>query len=35
VTNSGGGTPAFKGTLSEEEISKVVACVAEDIVGGR
>jgi mono/diheme cytochrome c family protein len=35
VTNSGGGMPAFKGTLSEEEISNVAAYVAEDIVGGK
>jgi alcohol dehydrogenase (cytochrome c) len=35
VTNGGGGMPAFKGTLSEEEISNVAAYVAEDIVGGK
>jgi heme/copper-type cytochrome/quinol oxidase subunit 2/mono/diheme cytochrome c family protein len=34
-TNGGGGMPAFKGTLSEEEISNVAAYVAEDIVGGK
>jgi mono/diheme cytochrome c family protein len=31
----GGGMPAFKGTLSEEEISNVAAYVSEDIVGGK
>lgn len=35
VTNGGGGMPAFKGTLSEEEISNVAAYVSEDIVGGK
>jgi mono/diheme cytochrome c family protein len=35
VTNSGGGMPTVKGTLSEEEISNVAAHVAEDIVGGK
>ncbi len=35
VTNGGGGMPAFKGTLSEEEISNVAAYVVEDIVGGK
>jgi quinohemoprotein ethanol dehydrogenase len=35
VTNGGGGMPAFKGVLSEEEISNVAAYVAEDIVGGK
>jgi quinohemoprotein ethanol dehydrogenase len=35
VTNGGGGMPAFKGTLSSEEISNVAAYVAEDIVGGK
>jgi mono/diheme cytochrome c family protein len=35
VTNGGGGMPAFKGTLSEEEISNVAAYVAEDIIGGK
>jgi quinohemoprotein ethanol dehydrogenase len=35
VTNGGGGMPAFKGQLSEEEISNVAAYVAEDIVGGK
>jgi heme/copper-type cytochrome/quinol oxidase subunit 2/mono/diheme cytochrome c family protein len=35
VTNGGGGMPAFKGTLSEEEIANVAAYVSEDIVGGK
>jgi mono/diheme cytochrome c family protein len=35
VTNGGGGMPAFKGVLSEEEISDVAAYVSEDIVGGK
>ncbi len=35
VTNGGGGMPAFKGTLSEEEIKNVAAYVVEDIVGGK
>jgi alcohol dehydrogenase (cytochrome c) len=35
VTNGGGGMPAFKGTLSEEEIADVAAYVVEDIVGGK
>jgi quinohemoprotein ethanol dehydrogenase len=35
VTDGGGGMPAFKGTLSEEEISNVAAYVVEDIVGGK
>jgi quinohemoprotein ethanol dehydrogenase len=35
VTNGGGGMPAFKGVLSEEEIANVAAYVAEDIVGGK
>jgi quinohemoprotein ethanol dehydrogenase len=35
VTNGGGGMPAFKGVLSEEEISNVAAYVSEDIVGGK
>ena len=35
VTNGGGGMPAFKGTLSEEEIQNVAAYVVEDIVGGK
>jgi heme/copper-type cytochrome/quinol oxidase subunit 2/cytochrome c553 len=35
VTNGGGGMPAFKGVLSEEEISNVAAYVVEDIVGGK
>jgi quinohemoprotein ethanol dehydrogenase len=35
VTNGGGGMPAFKGQLSEEEISNVAAYVSEDIVGGK
>jgi quinohemoprotein ethanol dehydrogenase len=34
VTNGGGGMPAFKGTLSEEEIKDVAAYVVQDIVGG-
>jgi alcohol dehydrogenase (cytochrome c) len=35
VTNGGGGMPAFKGTLNEEEIANVAAYVVEDIVGGK
>jgi quinohemoprotein ethanol dehydrogenase len=35
VTNGGGGMPAFKGTLTEEEIANVAAYVVEDIVGGK
>jgi alcohol dehydrogenase (cytochrome c) len=35
VTSGGGGMPAFKGQLSEEEISNVAAYVVEDIVGGK
>jgi quinohemoprotein ethanol dehydrogenase len=35
VTNGGGGMPAFKGQLSEEEIANVAAYVSEDIVGGK
>jgi alcohol dehydrogenase (cytochrome c) len=35
VTNGGGGMPAFKGTLSEEEIANVAAYVVEDVVGGK
>ncbi|HVX33613.1 MAG TPA: PQQ-binding-like beta-propeller repeat protein [Solirubrobacterales bacterium] len=35
VTNGGGGMPAFKGLLSEEEIANVAAYVVEDIVGGK
>jgi mono/diheme cytochrome c family protein len=35
VTNGGGGMPAFKGQLSEEEIKNVAAYVVEDIVGGK
>jgi mono/diheme cytochrome c family protein len=35
VTDGGGGMPAFKGQLSEEEISNVAAYVVEDIVGGK
>jgi quinohemoprotein ethanol dehydrogenase len=35
VTDGGGGMPAFKGTLSEEEIKNVAAYVVEDIVGGK
>lgn len=34
VTNGGGGMPAFKGTLSEEEIENVAAYVAQEITGG-
>ncbi|MBS1846083.1 MAG: PQQ-binding-like beta-propeller repeat protein [Actinobacteria bacterium] len=33
VTNGGGGMPAFKGQLSEEEIKNVAGYVVEDIVG--
>ena len=33
VTNGGGGMPAFKGILSEEEVKNVAAYVVEDIVG--
>ncbi|HVW46512.1 MAG TPA: PQQ-binding-like beta-propeller repeat protein [Solirubrobacterales bacterium] len=33
VTDGGGGMPAFKGTLSSEEISNVAAYVVEEIVG--
>jgi mono/diheme cytochrome c family protein/glucose dehydrogenase len=35
VADGGGGMPAFKGTLSEEEIANVAAYVVEDIVGGK
>jgi mono/diheme cytochrome c family protein/glucose dehydrogenase len=35
VTNGGGGMPAFKGQLSEEEIKNVAAFVVEDVVGGK
>jgi alcohol dehydrogenase (cytochrome c) len=35
VTNGGGGMPAFKGQLSEEEIANVSAYVVEGIVGGK
>jgi hypothetical protein len=35
VAGGGGGMPAFKGTLSEEEIANVAAYVVEDIVGGK
>ncbi|HVW46979.1 MAG TPA: PQQ-binding-like beta-propeller repeat protein [Solirubrobacterales bacterium] len=35
VTDGGGGMPAFKGVLSEEEIKNVAAYVVEDIVGGK
>jgi quinohemoprotein ethanol dehydrogenase len=35
VTNGGGGMPAFKGQLSEEEIKNVAAYVVEDVVGGK
>jgi cytochrome c551 len=34
VTNGGGGMPAFKGTLSEEEIENVAAYVVQDITHG-
>ena len=34
VTNGGGGMPAFKGVLSEEEIENVAAYVAQEITGG-
>ena len=34
VTNGGGGMPAFKGQLDEEEISNVAAYVVKEIVGG-
>ena len=34
VTNGGGGMPAFKGVLSEEEIENVAAYVAQDITEG-
>lgn len=33
VTNGGGGMPAFKGVLSEEEIKNVAAYVVQEIVG--
>jgi quinohemoprotein ethanol dehydrogenase len=33
VTNGGGGMPAFKGQLSEEEIANVAAFVVEKVVG--
>jgi quinohemoprotein ethanol dehydrogenase len=33
VTNGGGGMPAFKGQLSEEEISNVAAFVVQNIAG--
>ncbi|OJU83515.1 MAG: hypothetical protein BGO11_13450 [Solirubrobacterales bacterium 70-9] len=33
VTNGGGGMPAFKGILSEEEIASVASYVVEDING--
>ena len=35
VTNGGGGMPAFKGQLSDEEIKNVAAYVVEEIVGGK
>ena len=35
VTEGGGGMPAFKEQLSEEEIKNVAAYVVEDIVGGK
>jgi quinohemoprotein ethanol dehydrogenase len=35
VENGGGGMPAFKGQLSEEEIKNVAAYVVEDIVGAK
>jgi mono/diheme cytochrome c family protein len=31
VTNGGGGMPAFKGTLTEQQISNVAAYVAQQI----
>jgi mono/diheme cytochrome c family protein len=34
VTNGGGGMPAFKGVLSEEEIENVAAYVAQEITMG-
>jgi len=34
VTDGGGGMPAFKGQLSEEEIKDVAAYVVQKIVGG-
>jgi cytochrome c551 len=34
VTNGGGGMPAFKGVLSEEEIENVAAYVAQEITHG-
>jgi cytochrome c553 len=34
VTNGGGGMPAFKGTLSEEEIEDVAAFVVQEITHG-
>ena len=34
VTNGGGGMPAFKGDLSEEQIRDVAAFVAESAKGG-
>jgi mono/diheme cytochrome c family protein len=34
VTNGGGGMPAFKGTLSEEEIENVAAYVVQEITHG-
>jgi mono/diheme cytochrome c family protein len=34
VTNGGGGMPAFKGTLSEEEIEDVAAYVVQEITHG-
>jgi mono/diheme cytochrome c family protein len=34
VTEGGGGMPAFKGVLSEEEIEDVAAYVAQEITGG-
>jgi mono/diheme cytochrome c family protein len=35
VTNGGGGMPAFKGQLREEQIKNLAGYVVEDIVGGR
>jgi cytochrome c553 len=35
VTNGGGGMPAFKGTLSEEEIENVAAYVVQEITHGK
>jgi mono/diheme cytochrome c family protein len=35
VTNGGGGMPAFKGTLSEDEIEDVAAYVVQEITHGK